>query len=118
RCSNGHGTSPVTTNNAAAFASWAATPALHDPLAIFNGDGRTDIALVRQQAGWASIPVAFSNGDGTFTVTNQNAADFASWAATPGAQVLTGDFNGNGRTDIALLRQQAGWASIPVALSH
>jgi hypothetical protein len=44
----------------------------------FNGDGRTDIALIGG-TGWQSIPVAFSNGDGTFTVTNYNAGDFASW---------------------------------------
>jgi hypothetical protein len=46
----------------------------------FNGDGRADIALVRGMPGWNTIPVAFSNGDGTFTVTNQNAGDFATWA--------------------------------------
>jgi hypothetical protein len=27
--------------------------------------------------------VAFSNGDGTFTVTNRSSADFAAWAYTP-----------------------------------
>jgi hypothetical protein len=35
----------------------------------FSGDGRTDIALTGA-AGWATIHVATSNGDGSFTVTN------------------------------------------------
>jgi hypothetical protein len=38
--------------------------------------------------------VAFSNGDGTWRVTNQNVPDFGAWAAEPNVKVLTGDFNG------------------------
>src|SRR5664279_4218088 len=30
----------------------------------FNGDGRTDLALVRQTPGWHTIPSAFSTGNG------------------------------------------------------
>src|SRR5258707_1234475 len=29
-----------------------------------------DIALVRQTPGWSTIPIAFSNGDGTWNITN------------------------------------------------
>jgi hypothetical protein len=36
-------------------------------------------------AGWTTIPVAFANGDGTWTVTNQPAGQFAGWAAAAGA---------------------------------
>ena len=36
----------------------------------FNGNGLTDIALVRQTPGWGSIPIAFANGDGTWNITN------------------------------------------------
>ena len=35
-------------------------------------------------------------------------------AAEPNVKVLTGDFNGDGRTDIALTGG-AGWASVPMA---
>jgi VCBS repeat protein len=115
--SNGNGTFTVTNNNVGDFASWAATPGVQVLTGDFNGDMRTDIALVRQQAGWATIPVAFSTGNGFFTVTNSNVGDFASWATTPGARVLAGDFNGNMRTDIALAGG-AGWATIPVAFSN
>ena len=48
----------------------AATPGVQVLTGDFNGDGRTDIALTGV-AGWASIPVALSNGDGTFQVVNR-----------------------------------------------
>jgi serralysin len=54
----------------------------------------------------------------TFNITNADVGDFAGWAATAGVQVVTGDFNGNGRTDIALVRQQGGWSTIPIAFSN
>jgi hypothetical protein len=35
----------------------------------FNGDGKADLALTGG-AGWTTIPVAFSRGDGNFNVAN------------------------------------------------
>lgn len=81
----------------------------------FNGDQKSDIALTGV-AGWSTIPVALSNGDGSFNVVNQGAGDFPSLAAVPGVAKIAGDFNHDGLTDIALARGQ-GWGSIPVALS-
>ncbi len=77
-----------------------------------------DVALLRRSAGWASMPVAFANADGTWRITNNGIGDFAGWAATSGVQPLTGDFNGDGRMDVALLRRSAGWASMPVAFTR
>ena len=79
------------------------------------------IALVRQTPGWGSIPIAFANGDGTWNITNGPAPDFIggdSWSSPPGVRLVTGDFNGNGLTDIALVRQTPGWGSIPVAFAN
>ncbi len=87
----------------------------------FNGNGLTDIALVRQTPGWGSIPVAFANGDGTWKITNGQAPEFIggdSWSSVPGVRLIPGDFNGNGLTDIALVRQTPGWGSIPVAFAN
>ncbi len=80
--------------------------------------GFGDLALVRQAPGWGSIPVAFSKGDGTWQVTNGAAATFiGDWAHQPGVRVIAGDFNGNGLSDVALVRQTPGWGSIPIAFS-
>ncbi|NEO39141.1 MAG: VCBS repeat-containing protein [Moorea sp. SIOASIH] len=118
--SNGDGSFNVTNAGITNFIDkWAPTGGVKVITGDFNGNGRTDIALVRQAPGWGSIPVAFSNGDGSFTVTNAGISNFIDqWAPTGGVKVITGDFNGNGRTDIALVRQAPGWGSIPVAFSN
>jgi len=57
----------------------------------FNDDNRSDIALAGVP-GWSTLPVAFSGGDGSFTVTNREVGDFAGWSATPGVVTMAGDF--------------------------
>ena len=65
------------------------------------------------------MPIAFSNGDGSWNITNGAAPQFiGDWANQPGVRVVAGDFNGKGRTDIALVRQTPGWNTIPIAFSN
>ena len=98
---------------------WANQPGVRLIFGDFNGDGLTDIALVRQTPGWNTIPIAFANADGTWRITNGPAPQFiGDWASQPGVSVIAGDFNGNGRTDIALVRQTPGWSTIPIAFSN
>ncbi|WP_431268441.1 FG-GAP repeat domain-containing protein [Dankookia sp. P2] len=99
------------------FAAWAATPGVEALAGDFDGDGRTDLALVNHGAGWNTVPVAFSGQNG-FTIDNRFVGDFAAWAATPGVETLAGDFDGDGRTDLALVNHGAGWSTVPVALSR
>jgi hypothetical protein len=61
--------------------------------------------------------VAFSNGDGTFTITNTSSWEFAYWATSATAKLLTGDFNNDGRTDLALIGDP-NWNSVPIAFSN
>ena len=51
-------------------------------------------------------------------ISNLYTGDFAGFAATPGVVPLTGDFNGDGRTDVALVNGAPGWGSMPVAFWH
>lgn len=85
----------------------------------YDGDGTTDLALVRQDSGWGSIPIAFSLANGQFNVTNHSIPNFISnWAHLSGVKLVPGDYDGDGRTDLALVRQAAGWGSLPVAFSQ
>jgi hypothetical protein len=120
--SQGDGTFSVTNAGVGVFAEWAQVPGVRRVSGDFNGDGRTDIALIPgpDTSWWTSLPVAFSNGDGTFRITNAPRGDFAGWAQTPGARPVAGDFNHDGRTDIALIPgpNTSWWTSLPVAFSQ
>ena len=100
------------------FPSWAQGSTVTAVAGDFNGDGRDDVALVGG-SGWLSIPVAFSAGDGSSTwVTNYQVADFPVWAQTANARPVAGDFDGDGRDDIALVGGAGtGWSTVPIAFS-
>jgi hypothetical protein len=74
----------------------------------FNGDGRGDIALWFYQSGeWQ---IALSNG--TFVDFTPNAW-ISSWGlGKENSQPVTGDFNGDGFTDIAIRDNQKGTWSV------
>ena len=114
--SNGNGTFNVTNTAIADFASWAASSTAKPVTGDFDHDGKTDVALMGP-SGWTTLPVAFSNGNGSFQVTNQPIVDFAALAALSNAKPLVGDFNGDGKADIALTGH-AGWTTLPVAFSQ
>jgi hypothetical protein len=115
--SNGNGTFNVTNLGVANFPSLATQTGAKPVAGDFNADGRADIALTGGVEGWNSVPVAFSIGNGTFNVTNFTVANFPTHAAQNGAKPVAGDFNGDGRDDIALTGG-AGWGTIPVAFSN
>jgi len=69
-----------------------------NPMAVslgdFNGDGRTDVALVY----WLGIEVLLGNGDGTLQAPIQTSM---STGSAPGYTAVTADFDGDGKLDIA-----------------
>jgi Ca2+-binding RTX toxin-like protein len=84
---------------------WASWPSAHAITGDFNGDGRADIAVT--SSGLGGIASYLSNGDGTFrpVYSVQSGTDWASW---PSAHAITGDFNGDGRADIAVISSGLG----------
>ncbi len=117
--SNDDGSFTVTNRGAGDFPAWARTPNVQRVSGDFNRDGLTDYALVGG-SGWGSIPVAFSNGNGKFTITNEPVTmgfgNMFNAAGQSNTKAIAGDFNRDGWTDIALVGG-AGWQSIPVAFN-
>jgi hypothetical protein len=76
----------------------------------FNGDGKTDIAQANPV--WGSFPVCFADGSGGWSCTNQGASVYGG----ADTRYLTGDFNGDGKTDIA--QANPVWGSFPVCFAN
>lgn len=111
-----NGTYTVTNVASATFTGFADDANVKMITGYFNSDAYQDIALVGG-SGWTTIPTAFSNGDGSFTTTSPTVNNFPAWAATEGVDVVAGDFDSDGDTDIALAGA-LGWSTIPVARSN
>merc|ERR1711939_557608 len=113
---NGAGTYRVTNHGVGNFPQWAATAGAQMVAGDFNGDGKTDLALMGPR-GWATSPVAFSNGNGQYRVTNNRVTHMASWCASGGAKIVAGDFNGDKKADVACTGVR-GWRTIPTAFGN
>jgi hypothetical protein len=92
---------------------WASWPSAHAITGDFNGDGRADIAVI--SSGLGGIASYLSNGDGTFRAVYSAQSGF-NWADSPTAKIVSGDFNGDGRADIAVTSD--GLGGIGVYLSN
>ncbi|MEH1017214.1 S8 family serine peptidase [Micromonospora sp. CPCC 206060] len=114
--STGNGRFRLTNQPQQQFATWAATPGVQAVSGDFDGDGRDDLALAGG-ADWNWLAVGYSNGDGTFRPTPIGLPSFPALARVTGAQLLSGDFDGNGRDDLALAGG-TGWTTIPVAFAN
>jgi hypothetical protein len=69
----------------------------------FNGDGKNDLIVQNQAAGWAGI----------WTMNGSTVAGWAALPSTGGGKIAgVGDFNGDGKNDIVVQNQGAGWAGI------
>src|SRR5438445_632232 len=74
----------------------------------FNGDGKLDLVVADLVAGdSASVSVLLGNGDGTF----QAALNSSTGGSRP-ASVAVGDFNGDGKLDLAVANPVYGSVSV------
>jgi VCBS repeat protein/Big-like domain-containing protein/FG-GAP repeat protein len=74
----------------------------------FNGDGKPDLAVASFQGDskWNNLSVLLGNGDGTF----QPAVNYPGGLAS--ISVTVGDFNGDGKADVALANYQGNNVSV------
>jgi len=78
----------------------------------FNGDGKTDLVASFLVAGQWSFQVFLGNGDGTFT----SSGTFGGFDDI--GTVIAGDFNGDGKLDLAFPVNVNGFQGIDVALGN
>ncbi len=85
---------------------------LGEVTADFNGDGIPDLAVLWTASQYGGSPVNltvyFASGDGTFTAGPTTQA-FAS--APTGPVMIAGDFNGDGKADLAILTEDFGYTT-------
>jgi hypothetical protein len=117
-----HGLNKGVTTGDTYFTTYAAQAGATPVSGDFNCDGYADIALtgglIPNGDPWTTIPIAFSNGDGTFwalnaTINVDTDTGFPTYA-TQGARPVAGDFDGDCFADIALVGGP-GWSTLPVA---
>jgi len=87
----------------------------------FNGDGRTDIARINSLNTSEPIGIYLSNGggfDASIPGPTVWVPDWVDGAKIDIARVLTGDFNGDGKTDIGVIEGWGNAAPISIYLSN
>ena len=72
----------------------------------FNGDGKPDIALGEPLLNGGSIVVLLGNGDGTFRNLPAASSPRCGWSG-----IVAGDFNGDGKLDLAMADVQSNMVS-------
>jgi hypothetical protein len=75
------------------------TPSWMPIIGDFNGDGKTDFAMLNQ----TTLHTFRSNGDGSFAAGTYSVPNGSNFGAVSQWTLIVGDFNGDGKTDFAML---------------
>jgi RHS repeat-associated protein len=102
---------------------WAKTDISRVGYGDFNGDGKRDIARVNGANTTEAMTIALSNGNGTFAAAASGPSRYVSSSYYDTkrdiSRVMYGDFNGDGKTDIAAVEGAVGaCANMSIYLSN
>jgi hypothetical protein len=116
--SNGDGIfHTVFSSQVSSLTDWDSWPNPQVVTGDFLHNGLTDLAVINP--GQGGIADYLSNGDGTFhAVFSPQAATHTVWDSWSNPTVVTGDFNGDGRVDIAVTNPGQGQGGVAVYLSN
>jgi YVTN family beta-propeller protein len=97
-------------NGDGSFQGQSTFPAGASPYSVitadFNDDGKLDLAVTNAVSSGGTVSILLGNGDGTF----QSPVAYTAGADTLG--VSTGDFNGDGKLDLAVTNDSASTISV------
>src|SRR5579862_1673314 len=71
----------------------------------FNGDGKVDLVVANGNDGPSNVSVLLGNGDGTFQAAANYSVGSLLYPYMSPASVAVGDFNGDGKADLATANQ-------------
>jgi serralysin len=94
---------------------WVNDPGVIAVPGDYNHDGMSDIAFYNPGSGWATVPILFSNGDGTWNATNRSAPTYVH---SPGVIAVPGDYNDDGMSDIAFFKPGSNFETVPIFFSN
>lgn len=109
--SQGEGTWRHQLNGQAALLLALTKPCTERQLGDFNGDGRADLSLL-PTCGRTQLTTAYADGRGGWTVSEVDLPNFVPISQALDLRWVVGDFNGDGRDDLALLG-----ASTPIRIA-
>ena len=95
---------PILVNGGSVISNYSPIPVIAVATGDFNGDGKPDLLTLDDNGNTAGVGIMLGNGDGTFGAVSS----ITTFACTLEGGIVTGDFNGDGHLDFAVVSGTPG----------